>query len=419
MGSQAIVAVTNNKQEFDTRKDKWLIEIRGIIHEPNSPSTSVTQPNARSHCSTLSSCFKSKRSSTSSKLSFKCLQAEAKLKVAQLESLHLKERAEEKRKRELLIMESEQREAHRKIELTKIELQVYNEAYENTSGQTKHTASALECSKMDRPQSMADIKERGPCVLSPPTTFATQSLPAVKTSGKSHFNQSALDTQMRLMEDQSNLAQFAGSSKEYEQARGSQFGQPLDIAQVADIVQEPPPVLLPDSACKYNSPLNCALGQPSFQPVTLPHVFESNCNVSLDLAPPRGSSLGSDLAQGPSCAPLSQSSRKYNSNLALAQGQSSSQNPDALQMPKSAQGPQLTLPTAPGSCLVSNLAQGLPFAQLPDYSRESNPWTQHTVSKLSKQVVLFKSLARSKVHHCCKPFVLLKCSILQQVLPKV
>ena len=276
VGSQAIVAVTNNKQEFDTRKDKWLTEIRGIIHEPNSPSTSVTQPNARSHCSTLSSCFKSKRSSTSSKLSFKRLQAEAKLKVAQLESLHLKERAEGKRKRELLIMESEQREAHRKIELTKIELQVYNEAYENTSGQTKHTASALECSKMDRPQSMADIKKRGPCVLSPPTTFATQSLPAVKTSSKSHFNQSALDTQMRLMEDQSNLAQFVGSSKEYEQARGSQFGQPLDIAQVADIVQEPPPVLFPDSACKYNSPLNFALGQPSFQPVTLPHVFESN-----------------------------------------------------------------------------------------------------------------------------------------------
>ena len=71
--------------------------------------------------------FESKRSSTSSKLSFKRLQAEAKLKVAQLEYLHLKERAEEQ-KRELLMMESEQREAHRKIELAKIELQVYNEA---------------------------------------------------------------------------------------------------------------------------------------------------------------------------------------------------------------------------------------------------------------------------------------------------
>ena len=42
VGSQAIVAVTNNKQEFDTRKDKWLTEIRGKIHEPNLPSTSVT-----------------------------------------------------------------------------------------------------------------------------------------------------------------------------------------------------------------------------------------------------------------------------------------------------------------------------------------------------------------------------------------
>ena len=225
---------------------------------------------------------------------------------------------------------------------------------------------------MDHPQSMVDIKERGSCVLPPPITFATQSLPAVRTSGKSHFDQSALNRQMRLMEDQSNLAQFACSSKEYEQARGSQFGQPLDIAQVADIVQEPPPVLLPDSACKYNSPLDLAQGQPSSQPVTLYHVFESNCNVSLGLAPPPGISQGSDLAQGPSCAPLSQSSRKYNVNLALAQGQPSSQNPVGLQMPESAQGPQLTLPTAPGSCPVSNLAQGLPFAQLPDYSRESN-----------------------------------------------
>ena len=253
----------------------------------------------------LSSSIKSKRSSTFSKPSFKRLQAEAKLKIAQLESLRLKEMAAEKRKKELFMMESEQREAHCKIELAEIELQVYNEAYENTSSQTKYTASALECSKMARLQSMADIKERSTCVLSPPTTFATQSLPAVQTSGTSHFDQSALNKQLCLTEDQSNLAQLAGSSKEYEQARGLQSGQSLGIAQVADIVQKPPPVLLPDSACKYNSPSDFSQGQPSSQPVTLPHMFESICNVSLDLPPPPGVSLGSDLAQDLSCAPLS------------------------------------------------------------------------------------------------------------------
>ena len=42
VGSQAIVAVTNNKQEFDARKDKWLTEICGLSHEPNLPSTSLT-----------------------------------------------------------------------------------------------------------------------------------------------------------------------------------------------------------------------------------------------------------------------------------------------------------------------------------------------------------------------------------------
>ena len=189
------------------------------------------------------------------------------------------------------------------MELAEIELHVYNEAYENTLGQTKHTASTFECSKLARPQSMANIKEKGPFVLSPPTTFATQSLPAVQTSGTSDFDQSALNKQMCLTEDQSYLAQFAGSSTEYEQARGSQSGQPSDIAQVAEIVQEPPSVPLPDSACKYNSRLDFAEGQPSFQPVTLPHMFESICNVSLDLPPPPGVSLGCDLVQELSCAP--------------------------------------------------------------------------------------------------------------------
>ena len=137
LGSEAIVALTNNKQEFDARKSEWLSKL-ALTHEPPysselpplQPARSISKSNATSVS------FSSKRSSASSKISFKLLQAKAKLRIAQLEAQHEEERAKEE---QLL----KRRETQRKIALAKTELQVYEEAMEDSVSCSRSTKQTI------------------------------------------------------------------------------------------------------------------------------------------------------------------------------------------------------------------------------------------------------------------------------------
>ena len=137
LGSEAIVALTNSKQEFDARKSEWLSKL-ALTHEP--PHSSELPPlqlaKSISKSSATSVSLSSKRSSASSKISFKLLQAKAKLRIAQLEAQHEEERAKEE---QLL----KRRETQRKIALAETELQVYEEAMEDSVSCSRSTKQTI------------------------------------------------------------------------------------------------------------------------------------------------------------------------------------------------------------------------------------------------------------------------------------
>ena len=129
--TEAIAAVTQNQQEFNLRKKEWF----SILVNPSSsasstavvPEQSTIAPRPPSfvsssfsrHSSRSSrSSFKSYRSS-SSRLSTKHLEATAKLKLAQLKLVHIKEQANEEAQR--LCLEAEERERELRLKKREIE----------------------------------------------------------------------------------------------------------------------------------------------------------------------------------------------------------------------------------------------------------------------------------------------------------
>ena len=170
LGTEAIVAVTQNQNEFESRKKQWFAKRSQpsdafVTLMPDLPSTSRRFP---SHLSFTSGSLHFSRSSrsSSSRLSRK-VEAEARLRMARLESRHLEElameeeqrvrleaeekeqrlrlEAEEKEKRFNLERDTKQRqvelkkkhqknEVDRKIALAEEEYQVYKEiSFKNTS----------------------------------------------------------------------------------------------------------------------------------------------------------------------------------------------------------------------------------------------------------------------------------------------
>ena len=140
----AIVAVSHNKFEFDSRKDEWLNQIgaptNGNISNSGSHLTSSKPPSISLHESRNSPSSRrgtrSTRSTCSTQLSVKRLEAQAKLQTAQLEAIQQKERViDKKRKAALeneiekrkadLENEIEEREVFRKIALAEVECQVW------------------------------------------------------------------------------------------------------------------------------------------------------------------------------------------------------------------------------------------------------------------------------------------------------
>ena len=126
--TEAIVAVTQNQHEFNLRKKEWF----STLDNPSSstavvpePSTIAPRPSSFVSPSSSRHSFRSSRSSSklssssSSRISAKHLEATAKLKIAQLKLVHIKERANEEAQRLRLKREIEQREADREIALAR------------------------------------------------------------------------------------------------------------------------------------------------------------------------------------------------------------------------------------------------------------------------------------------------------------
>jgi len=127
-----------NHVEFFTRKHEWLSKSG---HSPSDTATVLTVKATTSrqsssqitsssdfrHSSKSSDFSKLGKGSSSSRLTSKCLELEAKLKTAQLESEHLKQKAEEKQ--QLLQLETaiESRAVKCKIAFAQIEYKVYKE----------------------------------------------------------------------------------------------------------------------------------------------------------------------------------------------------------------------------------------------------------------------------------------------------
>ena len=136
VGSEAIVAVTQNQHEFKCRSNDWFskqdqstsgitIAISGDKEPPKSTghlsTASHHSSKLSSKISTKSSRGSSKSSRSSSRLSLKQMEVEAKLKLAQLESKHLKERAEEKERQ--FRLETEEKERQFRLETEEKERQ--------------------------------------------------------------------------------------------------------------------------------------------------------------------------------------------------------------------------------------------------------------------------------------------------------
>ena len=118
LGSEAIVAVTQNQNEFESRKDEWFTKVKEsssasvstmphLLYEPHRSPSHVSSTSYSRHS------LKSSRSS-SSRHSRKHLEAKARLKMAQLESNHLEERVREEEQR--LRLEAEEREQRLRLE---------------------------------------------------------------------------------------------------------------------------------------------------------------------------------------------------------------------------------------------------------------------------------------------------------------
>ena len=129
----AIVAVSHNKFEFDSRKDEWLNQIgaptNGNIsisgsHLTSSKPLSICLHESRNSPSSRRG-TRSTRSTCSTQLSVKRLEAQAKLQTAQLEAIQQKERVVDKKRKADLENEIEEREVFRKIALAEVECQVW------------------------------------------------------------------------------------------------------------------------------------------------------------------------------------------------------------------------------------------------------------------------------------------------------
>ena len=132
LGSEAIVAVTQNQNEFESRKDEWFTKVKEsssasvstmphLLYEPHRSPSHVSSTSYSRHS------LKSSRSS-SSRHSRKHLEAKARLKMAQLESNHLEERVREEEQR--LRLEAEEREQRLRLEAEEREQRLRLEAEE-------------------------------------------------------------------------------------------------------------------------------------------------------------------------------------------------------------------------------------------------------------------------------------------------
>ena len=116
---EAIVAVSHNKFEFASRKDEWLNKIsapsNGNIsnsgsHLASSNPSSISFHESRNSLSSRQG-TRSTRSTCSTQLSVKRLEAQAKLKTAHLEAIQQKERVIDKKRKAALENEIEKRKA--------------------------------------------------------------------------------------------------------------------------------------------------------------------------------------------------------------------------------------------------------------------------------------------------------------------
>ena len=134
----AIVAVSHNKFEFDSRKDEWLNIIgapsNGNIsnsgsHLASSKPSSISFHESRNSSSSRRG-TRSTRSTYSTQLSVKRLEALAKLYIAQLEAIQQKERVIDKKRKAALENEIEKRKADLKDEIKKRKADLENEIEE-------------------------------------------------------------------------------------------------------------------------------------------------------------------------------------------------------------------------------------------------------------------------------------------------
>ena len=119
--AQSIADVATNKREFEARISDWFTRTGTM-----GSNKDITRFNAAPTCST-----KSSRSSLSSSLTVRRLQATLKLKLVQLQANHARERAEEQQHKSQLETELQQREALRKIALAELECKVWEDAETN------------------------------------------------------------------------------------------------------------------------------------------------------------------------------------------------------------------------------------------------------------------------------------------------
>ena len=158
VGSEAIVAVTQNQHEFKCRSNDWFSKqdqstsgITTAIFGDKEPPKSTGHLSTASHhsskpsskISTKSSRGSSKSSRSSSRLSLKQMEVEAKLKLAQLESKHLKKRAEEKKRQ--FRLETEERERQFRLETEERERQIrLNKKIEDREAERKIALAQVE-----------------------------------------------------------------------------------------------------------------------------------------------------------------------------------------------------------------------------------------------------------------------------------
>ena len=135
LGSNAIVAATNNQHEFQSSKENRVLS-RSTPFTASVSLSHIPAKSSKSHDSSSRSSSKSSQHSTLSRRSLKHLEAKAKLKRAQLKAYYFEERtneqlslerAKERAKSEQLCLKRKivKREVSRKIALAQAECEVY------------------------------------------------------------------------------------------------------------------------------------------------------------------------------------------------------------------------------------------------------------------------------------------------------